>query len=261
LSDEFGGVFVGRTDSELDFSIVLDRSRQHRAIACHASQARDNPVLIRRLELQGDREVFVGWGRCEGCRRRWDSSETRGRRGKFTHLHADHLSGARVLSDQTGASLHSTRPTPLASPFPSARRGPLRAGRRGRDVVAGYRHQQCRCPARSDRHPRPGGLALVAAFIVAAVVARWSATGSPLSFARAAGTRLHRLVGRRGPLCAARSLRASSERLSPYVCSCEQAVRPGQPGEQDDPCRLIAASHGADAGPGVKSPVLGPGHS
>jgi LmbE family N-acetylglucosaminyl deacetylase len=66
LSDEFGGVFVGRTDSELDLSIALDRSRQHQAIACHASQARDNPVLLRRLELQGDREVFRWLGPLRG---------------------------------------------------------------------------------------------------------------------------------------------------------------------------------------------------
>jgi LmbE family N-acetylglucosaminyl deacetylase len=58
LSNEFGGIFVGRTDSELDLSITVDRSRQHQAIACHASQSKDNPVLRRRLELQGDREVF-----------------------------------------------------------------------------------------------------------------------------------------------------------------------------------------------------------
>jgi LmbE family N-acetylglucosaminyl deacetylase len=66
LSDEFGGVFIGRADSELDFSIALDRSRQHQAIACHASQARDNPVLRRRLELQGDREVFRWLGPSRG---------------------------------------------------------------------------------------------------------------------------------------------------------------------------------------------------
>jgi LmbE family N-acetylglucosaminyl deacetylase len=66
LGGEFGGVFVGRTGSELDFSMALDRSRQHRAIACHVSQARDNPVLIRRLELQGDREVFRWLGPLRG---------------------------------------------------------------------------------------------------------------------------------------------------------------------------------------------------
>ena len=67
LSGEFGGVFVGRTDSELELSIALDRCRQHQAIACHASQARDNPVLLRRLELQGDREVFRWLGPRRGA--------------------------------------------------------------------------------------------------------------------------------------------------------------------------------------------------
>jgi hypothetical protein len=38
--------------------VSVDRARQHRAIACHVSQATDNPVLRRRLALQGDREVF-----------------------------------------------------------------------------------------------------------------------------------------------------------------------------------------------------------
>ena len=41
----------------LDGEIIgVDRTAQHRAIACHASQARDNPVLRRRLALQGDHE-------------------------------------------------------------------------------------------------------------------------------------------------------------------------------------------------------------
>ena len=33
--------------------VIVDRSVQLAAIACHESQARDNPVLVRRLELQG----------------------------------------------------------------------------------------------------------------------------------------------------------------------------------------------------------------
>lgn len=58
LNGEFGTSFAGRPDSELDLTVVVDRSVQLRAISCHASQARDNPVLWRRLELQGDREWF-----------------------------------------------------------------------------------------------------------------------------------------------------------------------------------------------------------
>jgi len=56
LRDEFAGAFVGRQDTEIHVSIEVDRARQHRAIRCHGSQSDDNPVLWRRLELQGDRE-------------------------------------------------------------------------------------------------------------------------------------------------------------------------------------------------------------
>ena len=58
LNAEFGAAFVGRTDQELDLSIEVDRNRQRQAIACHASQSLDNPVLWRRLELQRDQEAF-----------------------------------------------------------------------------------------------------------------------------------------------------------------------------------------------------------
>jgi LmbE family N-acetylglucosaminyl deacetylase len=58
LNSEFGTAFVGRADHELDLSVEVDRTRQHRAIACHASQSIDNPVLWRRMELQGGHEAF-----------------------------------------------------------------------------------------------------------------------------------------------------------------------------------------------------------
>lgn len=48
LNAELGTTFVGLAGDDL----VVDRVRQHRAISCHASQARDNPVLARRLALQ-----------------------------------------------------------------------------------------------------------------------------------------------------------------------------------------------------------------
>ena len=56
LNLEFGSAFAGRPPSELDFRLPVDRVTQRRAIACHASQASDNPVLWRRLELLGDTE-------------------------------------------------------------------------------------------------------------------------------------------------------------------------------------------------------------
>src|SRR5215471_7598022 len=58
LNSEFGTSFAGRTAEQIDCSIEVGRRRQLSAIACHASQAHDNPVLWRRLELQGNREVF-----------------------------------------------------------------------------------------------------------------------------------------------------------------------------------------------------------
>jgi LmbE family N-acetylglucosaminyl deacetylase len=58
LNAEFGAGFIGRSDSELDFLVSVDRARQRRAISQHVSQATDNPVLRRRLELQGDQEAF-----------------------------------------------------------------------------------------------------------------------------------------------------------------------------------------------------------
>ncbi len=56
LNAEHGTAFVGRADSEIDIVIGVDREPQRSAIACHASQSGDNPVLRRRLELSGDRE-------------------------------------------------------------------------------------------------------------------------------------------------------------------------------------------------------------
>jgi len=58
LNLEFGTSFAGRAADQIDCSVELDRQRQLSAITCHASQAQDNPVLWRRLELQGNREVF-----------------------------------------------------------------------------------------------------------------------------------------------------------------------------------------------------------
>lgn len=58
LNHEFGTAFVGRSAGEIDLEVPVDRSSQHRVIRCHASQADDNPVLWRRLELQGPSESF-----------------------------------------------------------------------------------------------------------------------------------------------------------------------------------------------------------
>ncbi|HVA02196.1 MAG TPA: PIG-L deacetylase family protein [Acidimicrobiales bacterium] len=60
LNAAFGTCFVGRREDEVDIVLRVDRSIQHRAIALHASQATDNPVLWRRLELMGDNE-WLRW--------------------------------------------------------------------------------------------------------------------------------------------------------------------------------------------------------
>lgn len=56
LNAEFGTTFVGSESGAMDFCLTVDRARQLRAIACHRSQATDNPVLWRRLALTGDHE-------------------------------------------------------------------------------------------------------------------------------------------------------------------------------------------------------------
>ena len=58
LNAEFGAAFVGREPSARDLCLTVDRERQMQAIACHRSQASDNPVLWRRLALMGGREYL-----------------------------------------------------------------------------------------------------------------------------------------------------------------------------------------------------------
>ncbi|MFJ9539745.1 PIG-L deacetylase family protein [Streptomyces sp. NPDC101225] len=58
LNEEFGTSFSGRDPAACRVVEPVPRGRQHRAIACHASQASGNPVLWRRLELLGDREYL-----------------------------------------------------------------------------------------------------------------------------------------------------------------------------------------------------------
>lgn len=58
LNSEFGASFVGREPGEIDLVMDVDRERQQHAIACHASQSTENPVLWRRLSLQGNSECL-----------------------------------------------------------------------------------------------------------------------------------------------------------------------------------------------------------
>ncbi|MDA8400446.1 MAG: PIG-L family deacetylase [Actinomycetota bacterium] len=56
LNEEFNTTFVGRLTEEIDIVVTVNRNRQRAAIACHASQSSENPVLWRRLELSGHDE-------------------------------------------------------------------------------------------------------------------------------------------------------------------------------------------------------------
>jgi N-acetylglucosamine malate deacetylase 2 len=52
LNAEFATTFVA-LEGDGTADVAVDRAAQRAAIACHHSQARDNPVLVRRLELAG----------------------------------------------------------------------------------------------------------------------------------------------------------------------------------------------------------------
>ena len=58
LNAEFGTALVGSRPQEMDLELVVSRDRQRAAIACHRSQATENPLLYRRLSLLGDREYL-----------------------------------------------------------------------------------------------------------------------------------------------------------------------------------------------------------
>jgi len=56
LNRELATRFVGREPDQADIVLVVDRTAQLDAIDCHRSQATENPVLRRRLELMADQE-------------------------------------------------------------------------------------------------------------------------------------------------------------------------------------------------------------
>jgi N-acetylglucosamine malate deacetylase 2 len=56
LRQEHGAPFVGRSATDIDLEVTVDRTRQLDAMTCHGSQLADNPVPQRRIALQGDRE-------------------------------------------------------------------------------------------------------------------------------------------------------------------------------------------------------------
>ncbi len=60
LAAEYGAGLHGDAASDIDIVLTVDRARQRRAIAAHASQAVPGSILWRRLELLGDRE-YLRW--------------------------------------------------------------------------------------------------------------------------------------------------------------------------------------------------------
>lgn len=58
LNAEFGTAFAGRDDAQVEVRLAVSRLLQHRAIDRHRSQAANNAVLWRRLELLGDHEAL-----------------------------------------------------------------------------------------------------------------------------------------------------------------------------------------------------------
>lgn len=56
LNVEFGGSFAGHGADEVDLVVPVDRTRQLRAVTCHASQAVPGSVLWRRLDLLAAQE-------------------------------------------------------------------------------------------------------------------------------------------------------------------------------------------------------------
>lgn len=58
LNSEFGAEFVGTPEGSAELSLVVDRRDQLAAMECHASQLTGNPIPLRRLELQGNRECL-----------------------------------------------------------------------------------------------------------------------------------------------------------------------------------------------------------
>jgi len=56
LNREFGSTFEARCGTDILEPLIVDRQSQLQAVALHRSQSEHNPVLWRRLELQGDEE-------------------------------------------------------------------------------------------------------------------------------------------------------------------------------------------------------------
>jgi LmbE family N-acetylglucosaminyl deacetylase len=58
LNREWGAAFVGSPADDIDYLVTVDRARQRRAIAAHASQAVGTSVVWRRLALLGSHEYL-----------------------------------------------------------------------------------------------------------------------------------------------------------------------------------------------------------
>ncbi|HQU25500.1 MAG TPA: PIG-L family deacetylase [Acidimicrobiales bacterium] len=103
LNAEFGAGFVGRGADGVDLRLNVDRGIQRLAIACHASQATDNPVLRRRLELQGDAET-LRWLRPPPATPSGDTAEAR-RRDVAAQWDPRYGAGGRVFTTEPSEAL------------------------------------------------------------------------------------------------------------------------------------------------------------
>lgn len=76
LNAEFAAGFIGRPAREIDLTLSVDRTAQLEAISCHHSQAADNPVLWRRLQLLGETERLRYLRRRRQVRTEWGKETT-----------------------------------------------------------------------------------------------------------------------------------------------------------------------------------------
>ncbi len=58
LNADYGATFTGHDATDIDLVLLVDRTRQSKAVACHPGKAVPGSVLWRRLELTGDREYL-----------------------------------------------------------------------------------------------------------------------------------------------------------------------------------------------------------
>ncbi len=149
LNREFPTAFVGALTSRSDLVLVVDRATQHTAMAHHVSQLEDNPVPLRRLELQGDLEHLCHLYRPEGSERIGVRANPDVLDSAVAHALAAHpseicglIGGHDHQLDEAVAVANIATPPPGRCGFHMDSRGQLRATRdfeeRGLDITGVY---------------------------------------------------------------------------------------------------------------------------